>query len=321
MVPFRALAALLLSVAVASAQPIIIDTDAGSDDVLAVALLLAHRLPIEAITVVNGMAHVDAGARKMRQLVETAGFQAIPVYEGGSTPLRGSNEFPSEWRTLSDDLPGVMLPAPARPPESLPAADYLVRRLSIKQPQQARILALGPLTNIAEALRSNPEIARSIFEIVIMGGAIRTPGNAPHKSAEWNMYIDPLAAQIVFRSGVPIRLIPLNATNNIPIGPEFLHEIEETAHLPLGQVATQVLQADREMINAGSFYAWDPLAAAALLDARIVTTVPMHIEIGDDGRTFVSQGTPNAKVAVRADSLAFRKLFLESFSKPRASRP
>ena len=313
-VHLRAFIALFFATAVLSAQPFIVDTDAGSDDVLAVALLLSHHLPIDAITVVNGMAHVDAGARKMRQLVEIAGSGAIPVYEGRGSPLRGSNEFPADWRAASDDLL-FGLPAPSRPPETHAAADYLVRRLRIKQPRHARILALGPLTNIAEALQRDPSVARSIFEIVIMGGAIRVPGNAPRKSAEWNMYIDPLAAQIVFRSGVPIRLITLNATNEVPISAEFVHDFEGAALSPLGRVAAEVLKSDRETIEAGTFYAWDPLAAAALLDARIVRTVPMHIEIQDDGRTIASRGEPNAKVAVGADAHAFRALFLQSFGK------
>ena len=84
-------------------------------------------------------------------------------------------------------------------------------------------------------------------------------------TAEWNIFIDPLAARIVFRSGIPIRLIALDATNKVPIGREFLHEFEAKAHSrSWAALSRGVLKADQESIDAGIFYAWDPLAAAAL---------------------------------------------------------
>ncbi len=338
MSPIRALIALifalLFTAALAPAQsaPIIVDTDAGSDDFMAVALLLSHpTVKIDAITVVNGLAHVDAGARNMGRLLDLAG-KHVPVFAGRNAPLRGHAEFPSEWRKISDALPGVTLPPASRPPETKRAADYLVERL--RSPSTAvQILALGPLTNIAEALERDRSIAGNIREIVIMGGAVRAPGNlrdggvfhTENSTAEWNMFIDPMAAGIVFRSGVPIRLIALDATNKVKIGPEFLRQFEAKALTPLGRVVAEVLHADRETIDAGIFYAWDPLAAAALLRPSLVKTVPMHIEIKqdapEDGRTIASPGEPNAKVAVDADADTFRALFLESFAPSKAATP
>jgi inosine-uridine nucleoside N-ribohydrolase len=328
-IPLRALLALLSAVALASAQPtpILIDTDAGSDDFMAVALLLAHpSVGIDAITVVNGMAHVDAGARNMGRLLDLAGRKQVPVFAGRNTPLRGANEFPAEWRKISDNLPGVALPHASRPPETKHAADYLVERLRNAQ-IPVQILALGPLTNIAEALQRDRSVAPKIREIVIMGGAVQVPGNLQdggvfhtnNQTAEWNMFIDPLAASIVFRSGVPILLIALDATNKVHIGPQFLRQFESKAQSPLGRVVAGVLKADREMIDAGIFYAWDPLAAAALLQPGMVQTAAMHIDIRqnvpEEGRTMATTGEPNAQVAVDADAAAFRALFLESFTK------
>jgi pyrimidine-specific ribonucleoside hydrolase len=328
-IPLRALAFLFLTGAVAHAQSghIIVDTDAGSDDFMAVSLLLSQpSVKIDAITVVNGLVHVDAGARNMGRLLDLAGRQSVPVFAGRNTPLRGNAEFPAEWRKISDDLPGVPLPPAARPAEHKRAADYLVEHLrDAREPVQ--ILALGPLTNLAEALERDHSIARNIREIVIMGGAVRVPGNLQaggvfhtnNSTAEWNMFIDPMAARIVFRSGVPIRLIALDATNKVKIGPEFLRQFKAKSLTPLGRVVAGVLEADRESIDQGIFYAWDPLAAAALLRPSIVKTAAMHIEIKEDapeeGRTMASPGEPNAKVAVDADADAFRALFLESFAK------
>ena len=324
---------MFLCAASALAAPILIDADAGSDDVMAVALLLAQPgVTIDAITVVNGLAHVDAGARNMGRLLDLAGRQRVPVFAGRTPPLRGNAEFPAEWRKISDDLPGVALPLAARLPEKKRAADYLVERLrNAREPVQ--ILALGPLTNIAEALERDRSVAAHIGEIVIMGGAVRVPGNLQdggvfhtnNSTAEWNIFIDPMAARIVFRSGVPIRLIALDATNKVPIGPEFLRDFESKPHSPLGRVVADVLKADRVTIDAGIFYAWDPLAAAALLRPSMVKTSAMLIEIKEDapeeGRTAASPGQPNAKVALDADAAAFRAFFLESFAERKATVP
>jgi inosine-uridine nucleoside N-ribohydrolase len=327
----RKLALLVLAASAAAwaqTTPILIDTDAGSDDFMAVALLLAHpSVSIDAITVVNGLAHVGPGARNMGRLLDLAGRASVPVFAGRETPLRGTAEFPAEWRKIADDLPGVALPPPSRKAESRPAAAYMVERLRAGSPVQ--ILALGPLTNLAEALTRAPSIARNIQQIVIMGGALRTPGNlgdggvfhTRNTTAEWNIFVDPLAASIVFKSGVPIQLIALDATNKVKIGPEFLREFEAKAQSPLGRAVAQVLKADRETIDAGIFYAWDPLAAAALLKPAIIKTVPVHIEVRQDpeeeGRTAEAPGKPNANVAVDADAAAFRALFLESLTRTR----
>ena len=316
-----------LSMPVAWTQPVLIDTDAGSDDFMAIAFLLSHpSVRIEAITVANGIAHVEAGARNLVRLLELAGRREIPVFAGRSAALRGKAEFPAEWRRISDELPGVTLPNATRQPQTLRAADYLIERLKNGRPP-VRILALGPLTNLGEALQRDPSIAEGIQEVVIMGGAVRAPGNltdgdvfhTANKSAEWNMFIDPWAARIVFRSGVHIRLIPLDATNKVPIGAEFLNEFQSRVRSPLGRLIAQVLTADRQMIDEGYFYAWDPLAGVALLYPRVVKTSSLRIEIRQDppeeGRTMQTAGSPNADVAMDADAGAFRKIFLGAFEK------
>jgi pyrimidine-specific ribonucleoside hydrolase len=294
---------------------------------MAVALLLRNgTVTIDAITVVNGLAHVDAGARNMGRLLDLAGRKRIPVFAGRNRPLHGNAEFPAEWRKISDDLPGVVLPPVSRAPETKRAAEYLVERLK-NSGTRVRILALGPLSNIAEAFQRDHSVAAHIREIVIMGGAVRVPGNlqdggvfhTQNNTAEWNIFIDPVAARIVFGMGVPIRLIALDATNKVPLGPEFLRQVQSIARSPIGRVVTEVLEADRETIQGGIFYAWDPLAAAALINPSIVKTEPMHIHIQEDGpeagRTVASPGKPNAAVAVDANAAIFRVSFLASFER------
>ena len=310
----------------AQQRPLLIDTDAGSDDLMAIAFLLSQpSVRIDAITVVNGLAHPEAGARNIARLLELAGRPEIPVFAGRNEPLRGNAEFPTEWRRTADELPGVKLPPLSQKLETRSAADYLVNRLK-QTDRPVRILALGPFTNLAEALGRLPAAATAIDEIVMMGGALRVPGNlsdggafkTANKTAEWNLFVDPLAARIVFRSGVRIEMIGLDATNTVPIGAEFLRRFEAEAHSPLGRFVAEVLRADRESIDGGYMYAWDPLAAVALLHPAVVKMAPVHIEIRQDppeeGRTVQAAGQPNARVALQADRAEFMRVFLEAFA-------
>jgi len=309
----------------AQSPNIIIDTDAGSDDILAIAYLLSHpSVHVDAITVANGLAHVDAGARNLTRLVELSGRPNVPIFAGRPTPLKGAAEFPAEWRKLADQLPGVQLLPSSRLPARKTAADYLIEHLKDKH-HLVRILALGPLTNLAEALQRDPSIAAGIRQIVIMGGAIHVPGNlgdggafqTNNKTAEWNIFVDPLAARIVFHSHIPILLVPLDATNKVPIDLDFLSRFQARAGSPLGRLAAQVLEADREMIQGKIFYAWDPLAAVALLHPEVLHSSRLHIDILQDspaqGQTAQTPGNPNADVALDADAATFRKIFLAAF--------
>jgi len=118
---------LALATALAAQTPVIIDTDAGSDDLMAIAFLLSRKdVKVEAITVVDGLAHVPAGAKNILRALELAGAR-VPVHKGRETPLQRTSPFPAEWRQTSDSLPGVRLPVTRRTPEPQNAVDYLWR--------------------------------------------------------------------------------------------------------------------------------------------------------------------------------------------------
>ncbi len=307
-----------------SSLPVIIDTDAGSDDLMAIAFLLGRPdVRVEAITVVNGLAHVGAGARNIVRLLELAGRAEIPVYAGRPEPSAGHAAFPARWRRDSDRLPGVHLPVMARGPEAMPAAKFLAGRKN-----RVSILALGPLTNLAEALALRPAFAQTISEIVIMGGAIQARGNlddggffkTTNKTAEWNIFVDPRAAEAVFALGAPIRLVPLDATNRVKIDAAFLAEYDQRELTPLGRFVREILATERSSIDGGYYFAWDPLAAAALVEPEVIKTTKMSIAIRrkppEVGRTAETPGGKvNAVVAMDADAGLFRKLFLGALAK------
>lgn len=305
---------------------VIVDTDAGTDDLMAIAFLLARDdVTIEAVVVSPGLAHAEAGAMNVLRILELAGRRDIPVYKGRETPLAGAAEFPAEWRKLTNDLPGITLPTAVRGPETRAAADYLAERLSrIERP--VRILALGALTTLAEVLRRSPEASRSVVELVIMGGAVHVPGNlgdggdfkTDNKTAEWNFFIDPMAADIVLCAGIKTRLVPLDATNRVPITRAFSREFRDQPLTPLGKLVAEILSSVSDYIDRNIYSAWDPLAAVALVDDRVIQTRPRFLVVRQNlpeaGRTVeVTQDGARMEVAFDADAAFFRRLFFDAF--------
>lgn len=313
------------ALAAAQSTPIIIDTDCGRDDLMAIAFLLARRdVRIEAVTIANGLAHVPAGAANVARLLELGGHGDVPVYLGRQSPLRGNAAFPEPWRKSSDALIGG--PPPNHKPQAQPAAAYLAARLQ-ERSRPVRILALGPVTNFGEALHDKPGLLRGV-EMAIMGGAVRVPGNlgeggvfkTANTTAEWNLFVDPLAAKRVFESGAKIRLVPLDATNQVPIDLAFLGELRSRGRTPLGQFVAGMLQRECRLEEGGTCFAWDALAALALVEPAVVKTTPLAIEVNEnppeEGRTAEVAGrSPNAGVALGADPAVFRRIYLAAFAR------
>ena len=315
--PFRAITAPTTS------SPIIVDTDAGSDDYMAIAFLLARPdVHLEAIVVVNGLAHVDAGARNLLRLVQLSG-KKVPVFLGRATPLEGANEFPAAWRKSSDELPGVMLPPLSTRPDTRSALSYYQDRLR----QPARILALGPLTNLAEVIAKQPAAAANIRELTIMGGAVRVPGNLRDGNlytggnllAEWNIYLDPRAAAEVFAKVRGIRLVSLDATNRVPLRMSYVKQFTEGAMgTPLGRFIIDLFRQDEPLIKQRFFYAWDPLAAVAMVEG-VVSFTPAQIHVvpqgPEAGRTVETvKGRPNLTYSTNAAPAAFYTAFYNAFA-------
>ena len=306
-------------------RAVIVDTDASSDDLVAIAFLLSRPdIHVEAITIENGMAHVPAGASNVLRLLALCGHADIPVFPGRDTPLSGDHEFPAAWRRAADDLPGISLPEATRPVEQRSASDFLLKRL-LDAAHPVQVLALGPLTNLAEVFSRSPRAARTGRQLVILGGAVGVSGNlgdggamqTDNVSAEWNLFIDPAAAKIVFNSGAPIRLVPLDATQRVPIDMALYEQIKSRASTPPANFVEQVFASKAEMIRMGFYFAQDPLAAAAFANPAVVTFRPEAIEIsdhpGEEGRTVELRGKnhrANVQVAVDADNLRFRDVFL-----------
>lgn len=295
--------------------PVIVDTDAGADDLIA--LLWLTRQPgirIEAVTVAQGLAHPVAGAESVLRLLEAGGLTSIPVYIGTDHPFRGDSAFPADWRKAADQLLRDEFPQARRRPEAKPAAQFLaVRLMDGRHP--VRILALGPLTNLAQAMTIETRTGAAVKDLTWMGGALDAPGNVPESpQTEWNAWVDPEAAERVLSAGWTVRIIPLDATNKVPIGPPVLKLFEEEAREWAATLVLKLLRSDAESIRAGRYYAWDVLAAMTLSHPKLVTPHMVALAVRkrpkQRGRLVRVDGArPNALAATSADPALFAELF------------
>lgn len=193
-------------------RAVIIDTDPGQDDAIAILLALAcpDLLDIRAITVVAGNVPLPFTQRNARAVVELSGRTDVPIYTGCDAPSQ-RRLITAERIHGTDGLEGAGLPEPTLPLAPGHAVDAIIRIVMETPEASITLCPLGPLTNVAAALMREPAIARRLDKIVLMGGAIGIGNVTP--SAEFNIYVDPHAAAVVFGSGVPIVMVPLEATH------------------------------------------------------------------------------------------------------------
>ncbi|GAB5505681.1 MAG: nucleoside hydrolase [Rhizobiaceae bacterium] len=196
----------------AGARKIIIDTDPGQDDAVAILLALASpELEVVGITAVAGNVPLALTEKNARKICELAGRPETPVFAGADRPLE-RKLVTAEHVHGKTGLDGPDLPEPEMPLQDKNAVDFIVETLMAAAPGEITLCPLGPLTNIALAMRQEPAIVPRIREIVLMGGGFFEGGNIT-PTAEFNIYVDPEAADIVFRSGVPITMMPLDVTH------------------------------------------------------------------------------------------------------------
>lgn len=306
----------------AGARPIIIDTDGASDDWLAILYLLNQPdISVQAITVTGtGFATCEAGVRVALGLLALEDYGDVPVSCWTETPLMGENPVPPEWRTDMAAAEALGLPEGGAPADEN-AVQLLTGTLEAAT-EPITVLALGPLTNVGAALDANPALAGKIEQIVVMGGAVDVPGSHvsdANTAAEWNIYADPHAARLAFESGAPITLVPLDATNDAPVTPEFVSRLEQATQTPATEVVLTALAGSQASIEAGGYFFWDPLAAAVLVHPELVTLETRDVTVvdvpGDEyGRTKPVGNGPQIEVATAPDTATFEQSFIDALS-------
>ena len=196
-------------------HPIIIDTDPGLDDAVAILLAFAaaKELEVLGLVAVAGNLPLAQTERNARRVCELAGRLDVPVYAGCARPILRPLAT-AERVHRETDRDRLLLPDPTIALQPQHGVDFLVETLRASEARTITLCALGPLTNIAVALAKAPEVTGKIRELVVMGGACFELGNVT-PAAEFNMHVDPHAAAIVFNSGIPITMIPLDVTHKL----------------------------------------------------------------------------------------------------------
>lgn len=295
---------------------IIIDTDPGHDDALAIMLLEKSGLfDIRAVTTVAGNSSIETVTNNARYILDITGCKA-PLYSGASKPL--TRELAQAVIIGEGGIDGA--PISTQEPLTGKAIEKIVSIVR-ENPKEVSIVVIGPQTNIAQAFLKDPELPSLIKQLVIMGGAILAPGNK-NRVAEFNIFIDPEAAKIVFEADVKKILIPLDICNNIIL------QITDFEQLAGSQLSEPILKMMDKYINhfmAGEKVTgalmYDPLAAYYLINPNAYSLELMDIKIETvseltRGMTVAERRTwadkrPNVYVATSADKAAFTKDFIK----------
>lgn len=285
--------------------PLLLDVDTGVDDALALAL--AVRSPearLVGVSTLAGNVPVDLATENTRRVLSWCGADDIPVFRGASRPLVA--EYQSATHVHGDNgLGGAELPPAHRDVEQLPGPGALIR-LAEEHAGQLVVVALGPLTNLAIALNVRPELPNLIRRLVVMGGAYDVPGNVT-PAAEFNIYVDPHAANQVFAaSWRSIVAVGLDVTHQTALGRQTWAAIPHGATDTAGLVRLILARTFMEREMTG-MYLHDPLAVAAALDPSFVEnseaqTIVVEVDGENRGRTHVQRhGSVEIARSVRAD--------------------
>ena len=301
---------------------ILIDTDPGIDDAAAILLALASpELRVEGLSVVHGNCSVDQGIVNALAVLELAAAEEIPVAQGCPLPLVQPSLLAPETHGHSG-LGYASLPPPRAKPLSQHACDFLIERI-LDAPGELTIVAIGPLTNLALTLRKEPRLAGAIKEIFLMGGAIRHPGNTT-PLAEFNIYVDPHAAHIVFHSGIPITLVPLDVTYRCIFTEAHLQKLEQIpSPIPvfLRQATRFYMEFHDQYQGIQGCVINDPLALALTFRPDLCYYQDLYVDVDVSGgvclgKTFADfyhmmNKPANMKVALEVRAEAFLELFVE----------
>ncbi len=308
-------------------RKIIIDTDPGQDDAVAILLALASpELEVLGITCVAGNVPLPLTSKNARVVCELAGRPDIKVFAGCDRPLVRPL-VTAEYVHGKTGLDGIALPEPAMALQPGHAVDFLIETLRREPAGTVTLCPLGPLTNIATALQKAPDIAPKIAEIVLMGGAYFEVGNTT-PAAEFNIHVDPQAAAIVFHSGVPLVVLPLDATHQVLTNRARIEAFRGLG-TPVGHAVASWTdffeRFDMEKYGSEGAPLHDPCVIAYLLEPGLfegrhinveietVSELTMGMTVADWWR--VTDREPNAYFVGRANAEGFYALLTERLAR------
>ncbi len=317
--------------------PIIFDTDfvmPPQDDSLALMLALqSPELEILGITTVAGNDSVERATSDVLRMLEIANQPAIPVFVGANMPLvHDVSDFAinnyGNW--YSDEVPPVPSGGYAtKLAEEESAVDFIVQTV-MENPGEVTIVAIGPLTNIAQAIRAESEFAANLKQLIIMGGAIAAlPDGAGNitPNAEFNFWVDPEAARVTLRSGIPIELSPLNVSRKSSLTRDWYEKMVEVEN-GLTALLAETLGPRFQQAPDRSWFMYDQIAVASLIDPTLVTTESLYVDVNINhgisygvsvgGRNVWpgAEGSVQMNVQYDLDWPRFIEMFIERVQRP-----
>jgi inosine-uridine nucleoside N-ribohydrolase len=310
--------------AVGEPTPVIIDSDMISDDWMATLFVLNDpRFDVQAITVsgTGFAADCPAAVLAAQGMLGLTEYGDVPVACGAEAPLEGNNAPPDDWRTTLETVEELGLPEGGTVVDD--DAVTLFTTTVQNSPEPITVLALGPLTNIGAALEATPDLVDNIEMIYLMGGAVDVEGSYvtdENTTAEWNIFSDPHGAKLTVESGVPITLVPLDATNEVPVTPAFVERLEAEKTSPAAEFVAALLANNMDSIESGGYFFWDPLAAVVMADPSLVTLTPRTVTVvsspGDpeDGRIMPDDNGVEILVATAPNAEALESALIEMWN-------
>ena len=310
-----------------AAKPVILDTGLSPDSYVAVLLLLQRGdADVRAVTVSGtGESHPGPGVRNARGLAALAGKPHIPIAGGRPTPLAGNHSFPWVLRWLMDHRMFLRLPDnPA--PLLQQTAVHLITSAIQSSADKVTLISVGGLTNLAETFLAQPALVSRVEMLYIMGGAVDAPGNlrdisplTRNRVAECNMYVDPHAAALVLDSGVPITLVPLDATSRNPVTPQFVARLKADRSTPAAEFAYQLLSRFTRLAPKNSFFLWDPMTVTVALDNSLGRFQQRTLRIVEEegpqnARTLDDPAGRGVRVCMHLDRERFEQTVLDSLN-------
>ncbi|GBE25230.1 MAG TPA: nucleoside hydrolase [Actinobacteria bacterium] len=309
-----------------SPHAIIIDTDPGQDDAVAIMLALASpELNVLAVTAVAGNVPLHRTETNARMVVEASGRAEVPVYAGAVRPML-RELVTAEYVHGPTGIDGANLPEPTIELAEGHAVQAIIRHVQ-ESPDPVTICPLGPLTNVALALLLDPSIAENIDQIVLMGGGYFEGGNVT-PAAEFNIYVDPHAAHVVFTSGIDIVMLPLDVTHKALVTNTETKRFADIGNRCGAAVAGMIgfyARYDIEKLGSKGAPIHDPNVIAYLLKPELYAGRHCHVEIATDegpslGATLVdwwsvTGNEPNALVLHEVDSVGFFELLIDGISR------
>lgn len=294
--------ALALQNVEAAARKIIIDTDPGTDDAMAIMLALnSPELDVRALTVVPGNVVAAQGLDNALRMTSLANRCDIPVAAGAQHPLFQKLITAEFWHG-KNGLANIELPASKCKADSRWAPELIVEMVHAA-PHEITLVPIGPLTNIALALQRDPSIVPLVREVILMGGGIS--GGNVNAAAEANIYNDPEAAQIVFQAGWPLTMVGLDVGDKTLFSRQHLTELGKT-HGPVNDfiygVAKFLVELSEKFGDHGSPM-YDPLAVGVAIDDSIVKGSPMHVDVETRGEFTRGETVANRRGEVERNVL------------------